>query len=731
MQNVVIDFKVNNSEILETARMLEELGQVEQGTAEKFRKNSEANRKLREAEQQALIDNYRAITSNQQAYDRLNASQQRSNNTIAGGSAPITRTKREFDGLTNSINQLTRETPALTVSLNTFFLALSNNIPIFVDEVNKLKEANKELTATGQPTVSVIDRIAKSFFSWQTVISLAITALTMYGGKIIEFFTGMSDAEKAADALAKKQDELNKKIQENTFNSQLQIEKLQMLKGVLNDNTLSLKVKIGAYEELKTLIPTLNSLTYEEAMALGVVNYQIEREIKLIGLRAKAKGVEMALVEAEKKAFEEKVKRDEEARIAAEEIQGLGEQGRKLAASMISNDSIIKKGKEELLAINKKIYELEAEQMIPESEKERKAKISRETKEKKEKFKTFDEITKAEYEQQVKYTQDYYTQLQNVIDNDFINGIISLEEFNTKTKELKSDFFQKQLADAEDYAIANQDIEAKYNDLKIKNIIDANEKWLKVKKFFNSLHASEDKKTKEKTPEEIKRDEEKKAEIIFRATTDSIDAIRSIKKSALDEELAMLEEAFKKKEISESEYNARVSAAKNTYAEQDKKLAIFSILVNSAAAIIKAFANAPFPVAVAESVSIGLTTAAQIAAVEAASIPKFAKGTKNAPPGFKWVGEEGAELISTGGGETIMPHKKSVAFAQMFMDTPFPNLPQLALSNVINGSKGGEFDYRKLGKAIANELKNIPQPELNIHINNEVGKLNYNTQRYG
>lgn len=47
--------------------------------------------------------------------------------------------QREWDGLTNSVYQLTRELPNLAVRADTFFLAISNNIPIFIDELKRAK----------------------------------------------------------------------------------------------------------------------------------------------------------------------------------------------------------------------------------------------------------------------------------------------------------------------------------------------------------------------------------------------------------------------------------------------------------------------------------------------------------------------------------------------------------------------------------------------------------------
>ncbi len=44
-----------------------------------------------------------------------------------------------WNGLNVSIQQIARELPALSVSANTFFLAISNNLPIFIDELKKAR----------------------------------------------------------------------------------------------------------------------------------------------------------------------------------------------------------------------------------------------------------------------------------------------------------------------------------------------------------------------------------------------------------------------------------------------------------------------------------------------------------------------------------------------------------------------------------------------------------------
>jgi hypothetical protein len=102
-----------------------------------------------------------------------------------------------YNGMAMSINQLTREMPAFTYSMQTGFMAISNNIPMFVDQINMAKKANMELMATGQPVKSVFSQVASSLFSFQTLMGVGITLLTVYGQKIYEYIAGNLGAVKS------------------------------------------------------------------------------------------------------------------------------------------------------------------------------------------------------------------------------------------------------------------------------------------------------------------------------------------------------------------------------------------------------------------------------------------------------------------------------------------------------------------------------------------------------
>lgn len=122
--------------------------------------------------------------------------------------------QKTWDGLGISISQVVRELPAAAVSLNTFFLGISNNIPIVVDEINRLRKQNELLAAEGKEQISVTKSIVKALFSWNTALVVLLTVFSMYGKEIITWIdktlAGRDAAKSFEDALEDLNDELGK-----------------------------------------------------------------------------------------------------------------------------------------------------------------------------------------------------------------------------------------------------------------------------------------------------------------------------------------------------------------------------------------------------------------------------------------------------------------------------------------------------------------------------------------
>lgn len=137
-----------------------------------------------------------------------------------------------FNGLGMSVQQIVRELPSASIGLNTFFMAVSNNIPILVDEIKRAKLANEALKKSGESTVPVWKQVASSLFSWQTALMVGISALTMYGDDIIEWVGKLFSGKSAVDDLRDAQENLNKTFMSDTNNIGVQISLITKLSNV-------------------------------------------------------------------------------------------------------------------------------------------------------------------------------------------------------------------------------------------------------------------------------------------------------------------------------------------------------------------------------------------------------------------------------------------------------------------------------------------------------------------
>ncbi|WP_347141919.1 hypothetical protein [Parabacteroides merdae] len=110
------------------------------------------------------------------------------------------RVTPRFNSLNVSVQQVARELPALAISANTFFLAISNNLPILADSISAVRKENQELIASGQKAVPVWKQVAGSIFSWQTALVAGVTILSMYGEEIFDFTKSLFVLSDATDS---------------------------------------------------------------------------------------------------------------------------------------------------------------------------------------------------------------------------------------------------------------------------------------------------------------------------------------------------------------------------------------------------------------------------------------------------------------------------------------------------------------------------------------------------
>lgn len=165
--------------------------------------------------------------------------------------ADMPNAQRQFNGLHNSIQQMAREMPSLAMGPQMFFLAISNNLPIFTDELARARKEYDELQKSGKKGTPVWKQVLSSLFSWQTAMTTGIMLLVMYGDEIWDWTKNLFSAKKGVD-------EFNVSLKEMT-----EIEKdgrAQMvrtrfeLKSVINE----IKNFTGSKEQEKTKVEELN-----------------------------------------------------------------------------------------------------------------------------------------------------------------------------------------------------------------------------------------------------------------------------------------------------------------------------------------------------------------------------------------------------------------------------------------------------------------------------------------
>lgn len=117
-----------------------------------------------------------------------------------------------YNGLNIQAQQLVRELPSLTVSANQFFLAISNNLPMFFGEIQKVRMEAAALRKEGKAAPSVIKTVLSSFLSMQTLLAVGVTLLAQYGGEIVQWIGELLKGKNAADSTAASMKALNESM---------------------------------------------------------------------------------------------------------------------------------------------------------------------------------------------------------------------------------------------------------------------------------------------------------------------------------------------------------------------------------------------------------------------------------------------------------------------------------------------------------------------------------------
>lgn len=225
----------------------------------------------------------------------LEAQKKKTNSTPILGDDPAPK----LNNVKMSMQQIARELPAMAMGPQMFFLAISNNIPMFTDALASARKEYEALTAAGKKATPVWKQVLSSLFSWQTAMATAITLTVVYGKEIGNFFSQLVKGRKTLTDLADAQVKVNESMDAADLSKKIiTIRSLQDRWNDLGDNLKEKKkfIKDNA-DEFKKLDVAVNNVNDAENLLVDNTAAFIEA----MTLRAEAAAAfKLASEEAEK-----------------------------------------------------------------------------------------------------------------------------------------------------------------------------------------------------------------------------------------------------------------------------------------------------------------------------------------------------------------------------------------------------------------------------------------------
>lgn len=198
--------------------------------------------------------------------------------------------EKALNGLNISTQQVLREMPTLANSLQQFFIAISNNVPILVDN---FKRAQVELGGF----TKAIGAMLKAVFSWQTVLLVILTILPRVAKAIHDKRKAQEEANKETEKaitleemLAKVNVDVEKAISGSSV-------KIGFLTAVLEDNTRSIEDRASAARVLKGEFEDELANFTEEAIVAGEAKDALDKLTQSIKVQAEARAMLNKMVE--------------------------------------------------------------------------------------------------------------------------------------------------------------------------------------------------------------------------------------------------------------------------------------------------------------------------------------------------------------------------------------------------------------------------------------------------
>jgi hypothetical protein len=209
-----------------------------------------------------------------------------------------------WNGLNMSVQQVARELPSLAVGWNTFFLAISNNLPMLADELKKARIEYQAMQEAGEKGIPVWKQLTKSIFNWQTALVVGITLLSVYGKDIAEWISNLVRGKKIVLETVNATNQFHEAMRKGVSDTVKERTELKLLYDATQDSTRSMKERKNAVDELQERYPNYLGNIKDEDILAGKASDSYKALTSALIENAQARAVEETMVENSKKALE-------------------------------------------------------------------------------------------------------------------------------------------------------------------------------------------------------------------------------------------------------------------------------------------------------------------------------------------------------------------------------------------------------------------------------------------
>lgn len=211
---------------------------------------------------------------------------------------------KALNGLNISTQQVLREMPSLAISLQQFFIAISNNVPIFVDNFKRAQAELGGFTKALGATLKVV-------FSWQTILLVILTILPKVAKAIHDKKKAQEEANKETEKALTLEEMLAKSYLEVSKSEAQEVTKLQFLAKVTQDYNRSMNERLTAARVLRQEYKETLGMYSEEQIVAGEAKGAIDRLTQSVREHALARAMMNEMIKYYQQILENQSKIDE------------------------------------------------------------------------------------------------------------------------------------------------------------------------------------------------------------------------------------------------------------------------------------------------------------------------------------------------------------------------------------------------------------------------------------